>query len=98
MVKNTATASAQDRQDAINSLLRERLAPYGFDHATAVIGEDHDGDDVLFVDLYYNLTEQALDPKAVYGLTDVIRTRLTDLGEDHPPVVRHHFHEDQKVA
>jgi hypothetical protein len=41
---------------AIEQILRENLARYGFVGATIEPGQDHDGDPVLFIDAEYQLS------------------------------------------
>lgn len=94
----TRSSVNQAIQDAVDLLLRERLAPYGYDHVEVAVGEDHDGDEVLRIDVYHRLSETPIDSRVVYSLRQSVRELLDELGEERHPLIRHHFHEDQTVA
>jgi hypothetical protein len=82
----------------VNRVLSERVGEYGFTHATVYVGYDHDGDEALFIDAYYDHTEREIDPTAFYGLTSVVRAALDRIGEYRFPYIRHHFDAHQRVA
>jgi hypothetical protein len=82
----------------IERILRERLSPFGLARTDIRSGVDHDGDDVIFVDAYYELVDRAVEPKSIYGLESLLRDALAKLGETRFPHVRHHFDEHQKIA
>jgi hypothetical protein len=84
---------------AIVDLLRERLGPYGFRNARVMPGVDHDGDPVLFIDAEYDLSDVPVNSRATTLDTLVdLRRKLSELGEERFPHIRHHFAEKQKVV
>lgn len=91
-------ATTQRARDIIDNVLREQVGAYGFRDANVSVGYDHDGDEVLFVDVYYDLMDRPVEPSAFYGLTAAIRGALQQEGESRFPHVRNHFNERQQVA
>jgi hypothetical protein len=87
-----------EAERAVNEALRERLSGHGFERATVVADEDHDGTEVLYVDVDFGLTDTPVDPNMVVGLTQIVREALATVGETRYPIVRHHFDARQKVA
>lgn len=90
--------ASPEAERAVNEALRERLRDHGFQRATVVADEDHDGTEVLYVDVDFGLTEAPVDPEMVIGLTQIVREALATVSETRYPIVRHHFDERQKVA
>lgn len=83
---------------AIEAVLADRLGAMGLSKVEVHAGHDHDGDAVLLVDGYFDLTDKALDPTRFYALTTALREVLEQHGESRFPLIRYHFHERQKVA
>lgn len=83
--------------EAIAEMLRGRLGRREVRDVQVRSGFDHEGDEALFVDVYFNLTE-AVDPRMFFRLTTALRDRLTELGEFRFPHIRYHFDEAQTVA
>src|SRR5205823_2011329 len=81
--------------EAIQQILREKLSSFGYRGATIVPGEDHDGDPVLFVEAEYELSEVPVDSTKTLEAQVEVWNKLTELGEERFPHVRHHFHDDQ---
>jgi hypothetical protein len=79
-------------------VLSERVGVYGFDGATVRAGLDHDGEEALFIEARYKLTENEIEAGAFYGLTSALRGALAETGEDRFPYIRHRFDERQRVA
>ncbi len=94
-IKSTISEQLQQR---IKTLLAERLATVGLRHVDVTPGVDFEGDDVLYVDAFFDLTEPPLDPARFHFLTTVLREAIEPLGESRFPHLRYHFHENQKVA
>jgi len=86
-----------DVQRAVESVLREQLGNSGLQKVKVKAGQDHDGDEILYVDAYFDLQAQ-VDPERFYGLTTAVRRALEPLSEFRFPHLRYHFPEDQKVA
>lgn len=84
--------------EVVNSVLAERVGDYGFSGATVREDVDHDGDEALFIEARYALTESDIDAGAFYGLTSAVRAALAEAGEDRFPYIRHRFDERQRVA
>ena len=49
-------------------------------------GVDHDGDDVLYVDVVFNGSEKDIDAKKLVGAVRKIRPFLLDMDEDAFPI------------
>jgi hypothetical protein len=81
----------------IERLLSEYLADYGYDRVEIRSGFDHDGDPVIYVDAYYNLSDQPIDPGVTLETLVALRDKLWRSGEERFPHLRHHFDERQKV-
>lgn len=74
------------------------MSDQGFQGATVIADADHDGTEVLYVDVNFRLTDVPVNPSMVVGLTHIVREALRIVGETRYPIVRHHFDERQKVA
>ena len=85
-------------EEAIGQLLRDRLSPYGLADLAIRPGEDHGGDRVLFIDAWYELSGEPVDPAVTLRTRIELRRRLLEVGEDRFPHLRHHFAESQKVV
>ena len=83
---------------AIDDLLRERLGPYGFRSARVMPGVDHDGDPVLFIDAEYDLSDVPVNSRETLDTLVDLRRKLSELGEERFPHIRHHFADKQKVV
>lgn len=83
---------------AIRRIVRGDMGRFGLRTMSVEAGEDHDGDPVLFVDVYYDRSERPIDTKVVAGLVSKVQAKLRDLGEERFAHLRHHFAEDQKAA
>lgn len=93
-----ASADTIRLSDTVNRVLRERVGNYGFRGADVRVDYDHEGDEVVVIDAYFDLTDKALDPRLFYGLTGVVREALQAEGESRFPHIRNHFDERQQVA
>jgi hypothetical protein len=99
MITQTANPRLEPNvKQAIERMLRERLAPFGLVRTDIRVGRDQDGDPVLFVDVYYNRLDHAVEAKATFGLASALRNAVAELGETRFPYIRHHFDEHQKIA
>lgn len=98
-----ATGSEEARVDdkvrkAVEKVLRDRLADYGFSGVNIAPSNDRDGDPILLVDVRYKAVDKPIASKATFGLVTAIRQELARMGETRFPHVRHHFDEQQKIA
>lgn len=99
MATGTEEAQVNDKvRKAVEKVLRDRLADYGFAGANIASGRDRDGDPVLLVDVRYKAVDKPIASKATFGLVTAIRQELTRVGETRFPHIRHHFDEQQKIA
>jgi hypothetical protein len=89
---------APDVVEAIDTVIRARMARWGYTHAEVRPGLDHGGDPVIFVDAHYELREEPLVPGVTYGLVTEVRDAIEALGEGRFPHIRHQFHELQKTT
>jgi len=92
------TMTAKEIENIVNRVLSERVGTYGFNGASVHVGQDHDGDEALFIEARYAHTDREIDPGAFYGLTSAVRAALAHAGEDRFPYIRHRFDERQRVA
>ena len=82
----------------IRRFLKQEVGHYALCSVEMKVGEDHDGDPVLFIDAWYDLSPTRVDTK------QVVRTsaRLHDLARGMKltifPYLRHHFDEAQKIV
>jgi hypothetical protein len=92
-------APAVDKKivELIEQTMRESMAPFGFKKAEVKPGEDHDGDQVIFVEAQYDLSDTPIDPAVVARLTSILRDRLWNVGETRFPHISHKFDEKQKI-
>jgi hypothetical protein len=96
-VAGKATEDLAEVRGVVDSLLRARLGGSGLRDIQVATGEDHDGDEVLYVDVYFDLTEP-LEPSLFHDLTTLLREALQRQGEERFPHLRYHFHDQQQVA
>ena len=102
--KTTMTTEAKDSQvdtkvrKAVEEVLRDRLADYGYTGVNVAPGQDRDGDPVLLVDVRYKALDKPIASKETFGLVTAIRQQLARIGETRFPHIRHHFDEQQKIA
>lgn len=85
-------------RDLILALLQPRLRGFGFKGLEVTPGEDYEGDQALYIDLYFDLVQPALDPEPFHFLTTAVREALESQGDDRFPHLRYHFDEQQKVV
>jgi len=93
----TSTLPA-DAAQALERVLRQRLASAGLKRVEAEAGQDFEGDEALYLDLYFDLVEPELDPEPFNFLTTELRETLESFGERRFPHLRYHFDARQKVA
>lgn len=93
-----ASAHLAEVRDVVDAVLREQVGAWGFRGAEVRSGLDHDGDEVLIIDAYYDRTEAPVNALSFYGLTRKVRESLRERGESRFPHIRNHFDESQQVA
>ena len=81
--------------DAIVSLVRREMAPFGLRGVTAAAGRDHDGDEVIYIDTEYEPQGPAIDLSVANGMIHKLCDKLWEMGEIRFPLVRHHFPEQR---
>jgi hypothetical protein len=82
----------------VDSILRERLAHYVVDRIEVAAGDDHDGDPVLFVDVYFGLSRKPIEAKDTIEAGTEVWTKLVELSESRFPHVNYHYAENQSIA
>ncbi len=85
-------------QERIRSVLQSRLQDFGFKQLEVTAEEDFEGDQALYIDLYFDLVQPAIDPEPFIFLTTPVREALEALGDHRFPHLRYHFAEQQKVV
>ena len=91
------TTLSYETIELIKSTVRESMLPFGFRSVDVRVGEDHDGDEVIFVEAEYDLTDTPVDSAVTGALTTKLRDRLWERGETRFPHIRHKFHERQPL-
>jgi hypothetical protein len=85
-------------RDTIDAAVREFVSRFALRDIEIRVGEDHDGDPVLLIDVRHDLSTTLIEPVVLNDLAVEIQMRLLKLGEERFPLVRHHFSDEQKVA
>lgn len=73
--------------DAIAEVVRDRLSDARIVDVSVAEDVDHDGDDILRVEVVFEAEGDRLDPSRVRGLIRHIRSRLAGLHEDRFPMM-----------
>ena len=84
-------------ETSVRDLLFKRLKRHGYDRAVIRFGQDHSGDDALFIDAYYNLMREPIQTRDLTFILNELRSELLSLGEQRFPYLRHHFDSKQTV-
>ena len=82
----------------IHSFLKEHLSRYGLEQIDVEVGRDHSGDPALFINAYYRLSKEPVQPRSILHVLTELRHILVSQGETRFPYLRHHFDEKQQVA
>ena len=82
---------------AIHDMLWREVGDYGLHRVTSTVGEDHDGDPVIWVDADYRAKGKPIDTKMLPVLVSKLRKKLWEMGETRFPHVRNHYSEKQKI-
>lgn len=85
-------------RNAIETVVREALGPFGLREVKVSPAFDHEGEAVLQIDLIHDLSARPIDPKVTFELPASLREKLQALGEDRFPHLRYHFDKRQKVV
>ena len=81
---------------AIEATLKSKLKGYELESWSVEPGEDHDGDEAIFIELHYKLSERPFDSALLGVVRSDLRDKLVDLGELRFPYTRHQLHKGQK--
>jgi hypothetical protein len=92
-----AFALGDELRNEIRQLVRAKLGKLRIRDVEIRPGYDYDGDQVIYVDVYYELSDQAIDPEVTLEALVALKNGLSRAGEDRFPYLRHHFDEHQKV-
>jgi hypothetical protein len=87
---------APEVRAAIEATLKDKLKGYELESFSIEPGEDHDGDEAIFIELNYKLSERPFDSALLGVVRSDLRRRLIDLGELRFPYTRHQLHKGQK--
>ena len=87
---------APEVRAAIETTIREKLKGYDLESVSIEPGEDHDGDEAIFIELNYKLNERPFDSALIGAVRSDFRSRLVDLGELRFPYTRHNLQLGQK--
>lgn len=83
--------------ELVRKTVRESVQAFGLRGVSVRVGEDHDGEPVLFIEAEYDLTDTPIDTAVTAALTTKLRDKLWAAGETRFPHIRHRFPEAQKV-
>lgn len=83
---------------AIDKIVRPAMAPFGFKKLKVRADEDHDGDPILAVEVFYSSDDVPIDTKVVAGLVAKVQDRLLQMGEERFAHIHHHFSDRRKVV
>jgi hypothetical protein len=81
----------------IQNIVAAMLKDYSVTVCGIEPGEDSGGNDAIFVNLCYALSEREIDPGLTAKLRATVRERLLELDEERFPYILHYFDEKQKV-
>lgn len=83
--------------ELVRETVRESMQAFGLRDVSVRVGEDHDGEPVLFIEALYDLTDMPIDTAVTAALTTKLRDKLWEAGETRFPHIRHKFPEAQKI-
>jgi len=81
----------------IEALLEERLGRFGLERVEVRAGLDHAGEPAIFVDAWYRLSEEPIDPEALAEAHRALVDLLVERNDERFPYVRDHFDKKQRV-
>lgn len=84
--------------EAIVRLLKERLARFGLERVEVRSGLDHAGEPALFIEAWYRLSPEPIDPEALAQAHLALQDLLIEWGEERFPYVRDHFDAKQRIS
>lgn len=84
-------------RNTIVQVLSDTLSDIGFDGASIKEDIDHDGEDVLRIEIRYKKVGESVDPSPTFMVTTSLRRALAELGEYRFPHLKHVFPEDQEL-
>lgn len=84
-------------KQAIKDSIGVYLADYELERFSIEPRENFDGDDAIFVDIYYEFNDRAYDPSISGNLRSDIGKKLYELGEYRFAYIGHHFKPEQQV-
>ena len=82
----------------IRRLLKQEVGQFGLRSIEMKLGEDHDGDPVLFIDVWYDLTPTRVDTMRVARTSGKLHDLARSVKLVSFPFLRHHFDDAQKVV
>jgi hypothetical protein len=84
-------------RNQIKVIIDGELHQYDIETVDIKIAEDASGDEAIFVDVRYLLSQRAFDPKQMNKVRSAVRSMLVDNNELRFPYIRHHLQDGQKV-
>jgi hypothetical protein len=88
----------QKMRDVIAKRVSDAMHAFGAEAVDVHPGLDHDGDEVLFIDIQYADGGQDFDPVVAMKVRSDLARWLLESGDERFPHFRHHFTEQQKVV
>ena len=80
-------------QDSIGSF----LSGYELERFSIEPREDFDGDDAIFVDIFYKFSPREYDPEISAALRSDVLEKISGMREPRFAYIRHHFKQGQQV-
>ena len=84
-------------KNQIKAIIDGVLHQYDIETLDIKIAEDASGDEAIFVDVRYLLSQREFDPKQMSKVRSAVRSMLVDNNELRFPYIRHHLQDGQKV-
>jgi hypothetical protein len=84
-------------RNQIKTIIDGELHQYDIETLDIKIAEDASGDEAIFVDVRYLLSQREFDPKQMNKVRSAVRSMLVDNNELRFPYIRHHLQDGQKV-
>lgn len=84
-------------KQAIQDSIGTYLADYELERFSIEPREDFDGDDAIFVDIFYKFSPRAYDPEISSTLQLNVLEKISDMQEPRFVYIRHHFKQGQQV-
>ena len=87
---------APEVRAAIETIIQEKLKGYDLESVSIEPGEDHDGDEAIFIELQYKLDTKPFDSSLPGSIRTELSNKLVHLGEFRYPYTSYRLIDGQK--